>query len=147
MKTEKKHRVFVQGDISPTFIADAIAKHSHKTNIGAHDIFLGQVRSDLMDNKLVNAIEYSCYESMAEEIFHQIRESAFGKFKITCMHIYHSVGVVSAGKICLFVFVSAGHRAEAFEACRWIVEEIKKSVPIWGKELFEDNTHVWKENK
>lgn len=84
----------MQGAISPVFIADAIAKHSSKTNIGAHDIFLGQVRADLIENKLVQAIEYSCYESMAEDTFHQIREAAFGKFTITCMHIYHNIGVL-----------------------------------------------------
>ena len=47
----------------------------------------------------------------------------------------------------MFVFVSSPHRQSAFDACRWLVEEIKKDVPIWGKEIFGDETHVWKENK
>ena len=63
------------------------------------------------------------------------------------MHIYHSIGKVKAGEICLFFFVSSKHRASAFDACRYIVEEIKANVPIWGKEIFEDETFVWKENK
>ncbi len=146
MKETKKHKVFVAGAISPEFIAASIAKHSTKKNIGAHDIFLGQVRNDILNGKEVQAIEYSCYEEMAEEKFHEIRENAFSKFDLTCMHIYHSEGVVNAGGICLFVFVSSAHRTSAFDACRWIVEEIKANVPIWGKELFEDNTFVWKEN-
>ncbi|MDP1746887.1 MAG: molybdenum cofactor biosynthesis protein MoaE, partial [Bacteroidota bacterium] len=50
------------------------------------------------------------------------------------------------GEICLFVFVSSKHRAQAFEACRYIVEEIKSHVPIWGKEIFEDQTFAWKGN-
>lgn len=147
MAEKKKHNVFVQGAISPAFIADSIAKHSTKKNIGAHDIFLGQVRNDNIDGKTVQAIEYTSYQEMAEEKLCEIREGAFGKFNLTCMHIYHSLGKVNAGEICLFVFVSSAHRADAFEACRWLVEEIKANVPIWGKELFTDETHVWKENK
>lgn len=146
MKEHKKHNVFVNGPISPNFIADSIAKHSTKTTIGAHDIFLGQVRSDVIENKIVQSIEYTTYEEMAEEKFHEIREAAFDKFELTCMHIYHSIGNVKAGEICLFVFVSSKHRAQAFEACRYIVEEIKAHVPIWGKEIFEDETFVWKGN-
>jgi molybdopterin synthase catalytic subunit len=146
MKEHKKHNVFVNGPISPDFIADSIAKHSTKTTIGAHDIFLGQVRSDVIENKIVQSIEYTTYEEMAEEKFHEIREAAFDKFELTCMHIYHSIGNVKAGGICLFVFVSSKHRAQAFEACRYIVEKIKAHVPIWGKEIFEDETFVWKEN-
>lgn len=146
MKEKKKHKVFVNGPITPLFIADSIAKHSTKTTIGAHDIFLGQVRNDVIENKIVQAIEYSAYEEMAEEKFHEIREAAFAKFELTCMHIYHSRGKVKAGEICLFTFVSSKHRNSSFEACRWIVEEIKANVPIWGKEIFEDETFVWKEN-
>ncbi len=147
MKEKKKHKVFVDGAISPNFIADSIAKHSTKTSIGAHDIFLGQVRADEIDGKIVQAIDYSCYEDMAEEKFDEIREAAFAKFDLSCMHIYHSLGIVKSGEICLFVFVSSKHRVMAFDACREIVEEIKKNVPIWGKELFEDDSYKWKVNK
>lgn len=146
MKEKKRHKVFVNGPINPQFIGDSIAKHTTKTSIGAHDIFLGQVRSDIIENKTVHAIDYTTYEEMAEEKFHEIREAAFEKFELTCMHIYHSIGTVKAGGICLFVFVSSKHRTSAFDACRYIVEEIKANVPIWGKEIFEDETFVWKEN-
>lgn len=143
---KKKHKVLVQGPISPALIADAIARHSNKTNIGAHDIFLGQVRNDDIDGKEVQAIDYSAYEEMAEETFQSIREKAFSKYDLNCLHIYHSIGLVKKGEISLFVFVSAKHRAQVFDACSFIVEEIKKSVPVWGKELFIDGSHVWKEN-
>jgi len=146
METKKKHKVFIQGAISPDFIANAITKHSVKTNIGAHDIFLGQVRADDLNGKLVKAIEYTAYEDMADEIFHDIRENAFSKFDLTCMHIYHSLGIVNTGELSLFVFVSSKHRTMAFDACRWIVEEIKTKIPVWGKEIFEDDTHSWKVN-
>ncbi len=147
MKEHKKHKVFVEAAINPQFIADSIAKHSSKTDIGAHDIFLGQVRRDVINGKTVEYIDYSTYPEMAEEKLHEIRELAFSKFELSCLHIYHSLGKVKTGEVCLFVFVSSPHRQAAFDACRWLVEEIKAKVPIWGKELFADETHVWKENK
>ena len=146
MKTKKAKNVFVQGPISPEFIAQSIAKHQHKTAIGAHDIFLGQVRADTIDGKTVAAIEYTAYEPMAEAKFTEIREATFGKFEISCMHIYHSLGKVAAGELCLFVFVSSPHRKVAFDALHYVVEEIKKQVPVFGKELFEDDSYQWKVN-
>lgn len=148
MSTEKKPKnVFVQGPISPEKIATSIAHHQVRTNIGGHDIFLGQVRADEIDGKTVSAIDYSAYEEMANQAFHEIREAAFEKFDLTCMHIYHSLGRVNAGEICLFVFTSSAHRKDCFEATRYLVEEIKTKVPVFGKEVFEDGTHTWKENK
>ncbi len=145
MKEKKAKNVFVQGEITPLKIAESIQSHSSKTDIGAHSIFLGQVRRDIIDGKEVTAIEYSCYEEMATEILNEIREETFNEFALTCLHIYHSLGVVDAGKICLFVFTSSRHRAIAIEACSKIVEQVKARVPIWGKEIFEDSTFVWKQ--
>jgi len=139
--------VFKQGAISSEFIGESIKKHQTKTSIGAHNIFLGQVRADKIEGKKVTAIEYSAYEEMANQKFHEIREAAFEKFDLTCSHIYHSIGKVSIGEICLFVFVSAPHRKVVFEAIEFLVEEIKKEAPVFGKEIFEDESHVWKVNK
>ena len=83
---------------------------------------------------------------MSEEKFYEIRESAFSKYSLTCLHIYHSLGRVETGEICLFVFTSSRHRKDAIDACTYIVERIKREVPIWGKEIFEDESYVWKEN-
>lgn len=145
---EKKpiKNVFVDGAITPEHIATAIRNHQTKTHIGAHDIFLGQVRADVIDDKTVHAIEYSAYEEMANAKFHEIREAAFKKFDLSCMHIYHSRGIVKAGEICLFVFVSSPHRKPVFEALQYIVEEIKLQVPIFGKELFDGDAYQWKVN-
>lgn len=143
---KKVKNVFKEGAISPNFIANSIAKHQSKTQIGAHDIFLGQVRADEIDGKTVSAIEYTAYEGMANQKFHEIREATFEKFQITCMHIYHSLGSVKVGEICLFVFVSSPHRRVAFEALEYVVEEIKAHVPVFGKELFEDDSYQWKVN-
>lgn len=139
--------VFIQGAITPEFIANSIAKHQSKTQIGAHDIFLGQVRADTIEKKLVKAIEYTAYEDMANKKFHEIREATFEKFDLSCMHIYHSIGSVAVGEICLFVFVSSAHRKEVFKALQYVVEEIKSQVPVFGKEIFEDQSYQWKVNK
>ena len=141
-----KKTSFVQGAIAAEFIGNSIAKHQSKTTIGAHNIFLGQVRSDEIDGKTVAAIEYSAYEEMAEQSFYEIREAAFAKYDLTCMHIYHSLGLVKSGEICLFVFVSAPRRKVVFEAIEFLVEAIKEKVPVFGKEIFEDESYTWKKN-
>jgi molybdopterin synthase catalytic subunit len=147
MSDKKLKKVFIQGPITPEKIATSIANHQSKTNIGAHSIFLGQVRADEVDGKTVAAIEYSAYEEMAEKEFHEIRENTFEKFNLTCAHIYHSIGKVNTGEICLFIFTSSAHRKEAIKACTYLIEEIKSKVPIFGKELFEDETYQWKTNR
>lgn len=146
MKERKPKKIFVEGPISPEKIAQSIANHQAKTNIGAHDIFLGQVRTDQVDDRTVTAIRYSAYEEMAEEVIHEIREQAFERFDLTCAHIYHSLGEVKAGELCLFVFTSSRRRQATFEATRFLVEEIKAKAPIFGKEIFADNTSQWKVN-
>lgn len=147
MKEKKIKDIFVDGAISPASIAEGIQKHQTKTDIGAHSIFLGQVRADEYGDQKVAAIEYTCYKEMALEKMHEIRETIFAKYELTCMHIYHSLGVVAAGEICLFVFTSSKHRKLAIEACAEVVELIKAELPVWGKEKFEDDGYVWKKNQ
>lgn len=146
MSDKKPKTVFIEGAISSEFIGNSIAKHQTKTSIGAHNIFLGQVRADDIEGKVVSAIDYTAYEDMANKKFHEIREATFDKFNLTCMHIYHSLGKVKVGQICLFVFVSSPRRKEVFKALEYVVEEIKAKAPVFGKEIFEDETHQWKVN-
>jgi molybdopterin synthase catalytic subunit len=147
MSNKKPKNIFVEGPVSPVKIGEDIAHHQKKTNIGAHSIFMGQVRADSVDGAAVLAIEYTAHQEMALSAMHEIREAIFAKFPLTCLHITHSLGLVKAGEICLFVFASAVHRKEAIAACEEVVERIKKELPIWGKELFDDNQYQWKENK
>ena len=109
--------------------------------------FSGQVRADTIDGKTVEAIEYSAYEEMALEKIVEIREAAFAEFDLSCMHIYHSLGSVGVGEICLFVFVSSPHRKEVFTALHQVVERIKKELPVFGKECFGDESYSWKVNQ
>lgn len=146
MKEHQLKNIFISGAISPAFVGESIAKHSSKTNIGGHSIFLGQVRKDEVEGQMVSAIEYTAYEELALTKMHEIREEIFAKYPLTCMHIYHSLGTVQAGEICLFVFTSSVRRKPAINACEEVVERIKAELPIWGKEIFENQTHQWKEN-
>ena len=138
--------IFIDGAISPDFIADSIAKHQTKKNIGGHEIFLGQVREDELNNSIVTAIEFTAHEEMAAEKVNEIREKAFDKFNLSCMHIYHSLNKVEVGQICFYVFASSAHRTDCREAVAWLVDTIKEEVPIFGKEILESGQHEWKSN-
>ncbi|HTE25120.1 molybdenum cofactor biosynthesis protein MoaE [Flavitalea sp.] len=144
--SEQMKNIFIKGKITADFIADSISKHQSKTNIGAHSIFLGQVRADVIGGNKVVAIDYTTYEEIALSKMHEIRELIFAKYSLTCMHVYHSLGTVKAGEVCLFVFTSSKHRKAATEACSETVELIKGGLPVWGKEIFDDETHQWKIN-
>ena len=147
-KTKQEPRnIFIKGAITSSFIAESIQKHSSKTGIGGHSIFLGQVRADQIEGKVVKEIEYTAYEELALEKMHEVREDIFKNYPLICMHVYHSLGKVAAGEVCLFVFTSSAHRKAAIEACTEAVERIKAELPVWGKELFEGEAHQWKVNK
>lgn len=146
MSEKKPKNIFVEGSIAPSMIAESIAKHSSKTAIGGHSIFMGQVRRDEVEGKFVSAIEFTAYEELALTKMHEIREDIFAKYPLHCLHVHHSLGSVQAGELCVFVFTSSAHRKPATEACSELVERIKAELPIWGKEIFEDQTHQWKEN-
>ena len=146
-KSHKVKDVFTDGPIDPTAIAMSVAKHAARTDIGAHEIFLGQVRADVMDGLKVVAIEYTAYREMALERMTAIREEAFAKWpSITCLHVHHSLGVIRAGELCFMVFASAPHRQPAREAVAYVTDEVKKRLPIFGKEILGDGDHHWKAN-
>jgi len=136
----------IQGPIKPDFIAAKIAAHQSKTDIGAHAIFLGQVRADETPNGRVTAIDYSAYTEMANEAIFKIKEDAFVSGDIRCLHVYHSMGRVKCGEISLFVFVSSGHRKASMQIMEEVVEKIKADVPIWKKEITDQQKSNWVED-
>ena len=148
--SEKKHKVrdiFVDGPIDPQFVATSLAKHATRLDFGAHELFLGQVRADDKDGLAVEAIDYTAYRDMALERMTDIREEAFAMWpSMTCLHVHHSLGRIPAGQLCFFVFASAPHRQAAREAVAWVVDRIKADLPIFGREVLSDSTHVWKRN-
>jgi len=146
METRKKKNIFTEGPVEAAFIANSIAKHATNTSIGGHSIFLGQVRADMIGDKQVQAIEYTSHVEMALDAMAKIREDIFAKYELTCMHVHHSLGVIKAGEICLFVFTSSKHRKAAIDACSECVERIKAELPVWGKEILEGEGYQWKIN-
>ena len=146
METRKVKNIFTEGPVEAAFIANSIAKHATNTSIGGHSIFLGQVRADMIGDKQVQAIEYTSHVEMALDAMAKIREDIFAKYELTCMHVHHSLGVIKAGEICLFVFTSSKHRKAAIDACSECVERIKAELPVWGKEILEGEGYQWKIN-
>jgi len=146
METRKVKNIFTEGPVEAAFIADSIAKHATNTSIGGHSIFLGQVRADMIGDKQVQAIEYTSHVEMALDAMAKIRDDIFAKYELTCMHVHHSLGVIKAGEICLFVFTSSEHRKAAIDACSECVERIKAELPVWGKEILEGEGYQWKIN-
>ena len=138
----------IDGPITQNVIAHLVEKIGGRTESGGHSIFLGQVRADEISGEKVEAIEYSAYEAMVKVEADKIKESVLSDFDdVNTVDIVHSTGIVKAGEISLLVFVSAGHRHQAIEACSKTVELIKEKLPVWKKEIFDDNSHVWKQNK
>ncbi|MEN6454403.1 MAG: molybdenum cofactor biosynthesis protein MoaE [Prolixibacteraceae bacterium] len=142
----KTKDIFIDGPVPASRISDSIRDHSTKTGIGAHAIFLGQVRADAKPEGIVIAIEYSAFVEMALEKAYEIREAIFTKYELSCMHIWHSLGKVRAGEICLFIFTSAPGRRAAIDACNETVARIKAELPVWGLEVLDNQKQVWKEN-
>jgi molybdopterin synthase catalytic subunit len=139
--------ILVIGPITPELITHFIEELSEKTESGGHSVFLGQVRSDEINGKRVKAIEYSAYEAMVRIEADKIKESILSEFgDVKSINIVHSTGIVSAGGISLFVLISAAHRHKAIQACSKTVELIKEKLPVWKKEIFDDDSHEWKQN-
>ncbi|HVN58406.1 MAG TPA: molybdenum cofactor biosynthesis protein MoaE [Bacteroidales bacterium] len=137
----------VKGRVEARLISEKIEEAGRLTNCGGHDIFLGQVRDDMVEGRKVTAIEYSAYEPMVTKEADRIRGTIQAEFPgVGSVIIVHSEGVVRAGEISLFVMISAGHRVQAIEACRKTVELIKEGLPVWKKEIFSDSSHRWTAN-
>jgi molybdopterin synthase catalytic subunit len=133
------------GPVSQKLISLLLEKSALKTDAGAHMIFLGQVRADEINGKRVRAIEYSAYIELVDIEAEKIKRAVFTEFEdVKSIDIIHSTGIVKAGEISLLVFVSAGHRHQAADACSKTVELIKQNLPVWKKEIYEDDSHMWK---
>ena len=138
----------INGPVTPAAISEIIAKVGENKECGAHSLFLGQVRSDQADGKFVKAIEYSAYEEMVTMEADKINKSVLSEFDdVKTIEVVHSKGLVKSGEISLLVMVSAGHRDHASKACAKAVELIKEKLPIWKKEIFEDDSGQWKQNE
>ncbi|GAA4083856.1 molybdenum cofactor biosynthesis protein MoaE [Mucilaginibacter panaciglaebae] len=108
---------------------------------GGVDVFIGTVRK-ATKGKAVLRLEFEAYEKMAVSELNKIAQKALAKWPVQKLLIYHRTGVLQIGEIPVIIAVSAAHRDAAFEACRYIIDTLKQTVPIWKKEIFEDG-EVW----
>ncbi len=91
----------------------------------------------------VTAIEYSAYEEMVEGELGRIVAEVGERWSGARVALRHRLGVIAAGEASIVIVAAAPHRAQAFEACRYVIEEVKRRVPVWKKELRADGTEVW----
>lgn len=99
--------------------------------------FIGTVRN-VTQNKPVVRLEYECYESMAVKEIKKIVDQAVIKFSVRNIVVHHRTGILVPGDAAVMIVVSDGHRNAVFDACRYVIDTIKQTVPIWKKEIFED---------
>jgi molybdopterin synthase catalytic subunit len=108
---------------------------------GGIDVFIGTVRN-ATKGKPVFRLEFEAYEPMALKEMQKIAKQAFEKWPVQKLSIHHRIGILEVGEIPVIIAVSCAHRDAAFEACRYIIDTLKQTVPIWKKEIFEDG-EVW----
>ncbi len=109
---------------------------------GGIDVFLGTTRNHSNEKKVV-MLEYEAYEPMALKMTEYIAEQAKQRWELHKVSIVHRVGRVPVGEASVVIAVSSSHRDEAFKACRFLIDELKRVVPIWKREHFEDGTAEW----
>lgn len=112
------------------FDVNAMLSQARTSKMGALVTFLGTVRNDGID-----LLQFEVYEEVAIKELETISDEAFEKFNIESVDVIHRIGDLRVGENILLIIVGAGHRKEAFNACEYILERIKKSVPIWKKEI------------
>jgi molybdopterin synthase catalytic subunit len=108
---------------------------------GGIDVFIGTVRN-ATKGKPVLKLDFEAYEPMAISEMQKIANQAFDKWPVQKILIHHRTGELQVGEVPVVIAVSAAHREAAFDACRYIIDTLKQTVPIWKKEAFEDGD-VW----
>ena len=130
----------VHGPIDvPSLLARAM-----RPDCGAVATFFGTTR-DHHDGRRVTRLGYEAHEPMARAALEQLERAATERFAIAACAIVHRLGDVPLAEPSVVVVVSAGHRGPAFDACRWAMDELKRTVPIWKKEFYEDGGAAWVE--
>lgn len=108
---------------------------------GGIDVFIGTVRN-ATKGKAVLRLEFEAYEKMALAEMDKIAVQSGERWPVQKLVVHHRTGVLTVGEVAVVIAVSAAHRAAAFEACRYVIDSLKQTVPIWKKEIFEDG-EIW----
>lgn len=120
---------------------EAIKRAAYQDPAGAVVLFEGTVRSP-SEGQDVDHLEYEAYEAMAVAQMESIVEQARTRWPLASAYLHHRLGRIEVGEASVVVAVTSPHRPEAFEACRWIIEQLKAEVPIWKKEFYSDGS-IW----
>jgi molybdopterin synthase catalytic subunit len=109
---------------------------------GAALLFWGVVRN-LNDGRTVSSLEYSAYAEMAEREMLRIADEARRRFGTGAIHVVHRIGLLEVGEASVAIAVASPHRAEAYDASRYVIEELKRRVPVWKREGYVDGDAEW----
>jgi molybdopterin synthase catalytic subunit len=123
-------------------VLDSLLAEVSAPERGGTCVFLGTVRNGPAEDG-VTAIEYSAYEDMVEAEFGRLVADARGRWPEARIAVRHRLGTIPAGEASIAIAAAAPHRAQAFEACRFVIEEVKRRIPVWKKELRADGSEVW----
>jgi molybdopterin synthase catalytic subunit len=126
---------------SQTIVISDVIDAATSDNAGAIDVFIGTVRNNSLAKNVVK-LEYETYDAMAIKKMNELVLEAKTMWPIEKVAIVHRKGVLQIGDIAVAIAVSTPHRAESFAACQWIIDNLKKVVPIWKKEFYEDGA-IW----
>ena len=118
---------------------EALLAEVQSTERGGTCVFLGTVRKD----DAVTGIDYSAYDDMAVAEIARILEEAQAQWPESRVMLQHRVGLVPVGEASIGIAAAAPHRDAAFAACRYVIEEVKKRLPVWKKEMHADGTGTW----
>lgn len=133
-----KRFTFSREDIRPDEIRRLVTNDAS----GAYVVFEGWVR-DHNEGQQVSRLEYEAYESLGVKEGERIICEAEERFGTGTIYCVHRLGALEIGVIAVMVAVSTPHRGEAFEACRYVIDEVKHRVPIWKKEFYVDGDSGW----
>ena len=128
----------VSREISPA----ALIAEVQSAEFGAISLFVGSVR-DTNDGRSVAAIDYSAYTAMAESELEKIIAEAEDRFGVTALVVEHRLGALALGDVSVAIAAAHAHRGPALDATRFVIEEIKKRVPIWKLEHYIDGGREW----
>ena len=107
---------------------------------GGTACFLGTVRDE---SGAVTGIEYSAYEAMADAELDRIVTEVAARWPTARVAVRHRLGLIPTGEVSIAIAAAAPHRAEAFDACRFVIEEVKRRLPVWKRERHADGAAVW----
>jgi molybdopterin converting factor subunit 1 len=134
---ERRYASIVHAPIDTARVVDDIKRAED----GAVVVFEGVVRNQTRGRKTLY-LDYEGYEEMAVQKMEELAAKALKQFQIRDVTLIHRLGHLEIGETSVLILVASAHRAAAFEACRWLIDTLKRTVPIWKKEYFEDGA-VW----